>query len=458
VGVVGWVDFTRRVSALAFVLVALGLSTAQAAAASWLGPTDLTPIAPTWGVPGTTVDASEVAVGGNGDAAFVWARVVGGAYRVQTRSLTASGILTPIQTLSGPGSSGAEVAVDGDGDATFAWIRSVDGSYRAQTRTRTASGSLTPVRTLSGSDASSARVAVTVDGDAIFAWTRQIGGASRVQSRARSAAGVLSPVQTLSGVVGYPFAPVPRVGLDASGNAVVAWIRDHYDEAGEDRVGVVQTRTRFTDGTLGRVQDLSAPQLGVDSVRVGVDPGGDAVFAWLCGICHAHDTVVARSRSADGSLGPVQDLSAPGQFAYEPEVAVDADGGALVTWSRFVRVPPSPDRPDDHCCYRIEGRWRSRLGALSPVRLLSPAGQDARWPDVAVDEDGDAVVTWSGDERVRARVRPAAGVLGPVSTLSAAGRRALGGAPVAMDPSGDAAVTWVGYGVRDAQVQAAVGP
>ena len=66
---------------------------------------------------------------------------------------------------------------------------------------------------------------------------------------------------------------------------------------------------------------------------MAVDADGDAVFAWA-GSNGTAGGVKARTLSAAGVLGPVETLSDLDQFADSPDVAVDADGDAAVTWRR----------------------------------------------------------------------------------------------------------------------------
>ena len=93
------------------------------------------------------------------------------------------------------------------------------------------------------------------------------------------------------------------------------------------------------------------------------------------------------------------------------QVAVDADGDAVFTWRR-----------SDGTDYRVQARMRSAAGALSAVQTLSASGQSAVTPQVAIDPDGDAVFTWwrsdGANLRVQARARSAAGALSGVQTLS----------------------------------------
>ena len=110
----------------------------------------------------------------------------------------------------------------------------------------------------------------------------------------------------------------------------------------------------------------------------------------------------------------MQTLSPSGQAANGPQVAVDTDGDAVFTWYRF-----------DGAHQRVQGRARASNGTLSAAQTLSAAGQSATIPQVAVDADGDAVFTWQRSDgtnsRVQARARTAGGTLSTAQTLSTAG-------------------------------------
>ena len=138
-------------------------------------------------------------------------------------------------------------------------------------------------------------------------------------------------------------------------------------------------------------------------------------------------------------LGPLHDLSAAGQDAYEPQIASDAEGDAVAAWGRD----------------RIQARTISAAGVLGPVQTLSdPCTCRSTTPQVASDADGDAVAVWASQQiqRVEARTISAAGVLGPVQTLS------FGFAPqVASEADGDAVAVWTRR-VVNRRIQTARGP
>jgi hypothetical protein len=237
-----------------------------------------------------------------------------------------------------------------------------------QARARAADGTLGAVQTLSdpGQHAHEHRLAVDPNGDAVVVWRRGDGTTDcdghqcqRIQTRTRLASGVLTPVRTLS-VQGQQ-AGQPTVGVDSGGNAVFGWEReDGTTDCGSGPCQRVQARTLSAAGALSSVQTLSAAGQDADEPWVGVDAAGNAAFVWgrddgttQCGGFPC-ERIQARSRSAAGALTAVQTLSAGGQPATWPRVAVDPDGGldpnladAAAVWQRF-------DGSASFCCDRIQ--------------------------------------------------------------------------------------------------------
>jgi hypothetical protein len=128
-------------------------------------------------------------------------------------------------------------------------------------------------------------------------------------------------------------------------------------------------------------------------------------------------------------------------------VAIDADGDAAFTWQRF-----------DGDADRIQARTRTAAGVLGAIVNLSAAGDDAYAPRVASRDNGDRVFVWlrfdGANDRLQARTMSAAGALGAVQTISAAGADALTPQVAIGSSSGPAVATWERAGV----VQASRGP
>jgi hypothetical protein len=453
------------------LLVAIAVLAPGTAEAAFTTPQDLS---------GAGAFAPQVAVDTDGDGLTVWKGSDGSFFRAQARARSAAGILGPVETLSAAGRSAFEpgVAVDGGGDGLTVWRRRDGiaascsnnyGCFRIQARARSAAGVLATTQTLSPADqhADQPQVAIDANGNALVVWRRGDGtgschafGCYRIQARARSAAGTLGSVQTLS--VAGEDAGTPQVVIDADGDALVVWTRpDGTGACSGDDCQRIQARARAAAGTLGPLLTLSAAGQNATDPQVAGDPSGDALVVWRR-FDGSNWRIQARAHSAAGVLGAVQALSGLGATAERPQVAIDADGDALVVWRNF----------DDGA---IRARARSSAGVLAAVQTLSPPGQNAVEPQVASEADGDAVAVWGrfdaiggtcspssfGCIRAEARTRSAAGTLGSVQTLSASGQH-VGDPQVAAAADAFALAVWR-YGPGEGQgccagIQAAAGP
>ncbi len=288
-----------------------------------------------------------------------------------------------------------------------------------------AEGSFSTPQNLSapGQDASGPQVEVDSHDRATVVWSRSDGTNERVQARRIAANGTLESIQTISASGASAFDP--HVAIDSSDRATVVW---------ERLVGAdlrVQARRIAADGTLEPIQTLSAAGEDAFHIQVAVNAGGKATVVWE----RTSGPVQARQIAADGTVGPILTLSVAGQNAFTPQVAADSIGRATVVWERF-----------DGTNNRIQARRIAADGTLEPIQTVSGAGQDALAPQLAIDSSNRATVVWSrsdgANDRIQARRIAADGTtLGSVQTLSGAGKDAAD-PQVAIDSSGRATVVW----------------
>jgi hypothetical protein len=391
----------------------------------------------------------QVAVDPNGNAVFTWMAFNGVTNSIQARARSSAGVLGFAQGLSDAtqNASQPQVGIDSTGNAVFVWKRfdATSGTCcdRIQAVTRSSAGVLGTVETLSdpGQNADAPQVAVDPNGNAVFTWVLPDGTNTRVQGLARSSTGTLSPVQTLSAA--GQNASEPQVGIDSTGNAVFTWKRS---DGTNTRIEAI---ARSAAGTLSAVQLLSLAGQNASQPQVSVFSNGNAAFTWMR-FDGTNNRTETRTRSAAGTLTPVQPLSAPGQNASQPQVAaVSSSGAAVYAWTRF-----------DGTDFRVQTRARSSAGVLSAVQIVSPAGASSGIPQLAVDSSGNAVIVWRFDganKRVEARTRSAAGTLGAVQFLSIAGFDA--DLPqIAVSPGGTALVPWQLFDGKKSRVEGSVGP
>jgi PKD domain len=145
-------------------------------------------------------------------------------------------------------------------------------------------------------------------------------------------------------------------------------------------------------------------------------------------------------------------LSPSENNSSEPQIAVNTDGEAVAVWSHY---------NGSHEVVQASVRPASGGGWNPPV-TLSEASQNASYPQVAIDPQGEAIVVWeryNGSHNVvQASVRPAPGESWqtPVN-LSETNHEAY--LPqLAIAPNGEAIAVWELYNGSHAFVQASVRP
>ncbi len=380
---------------------------------------------------------AQVGVDADGDAVIVWSRFNSVNFVIQARSRSAAGTLGPVQeiTLTGQNAGQPQVGVAANGNALIVWGRFDGTTTRIQARSRSAAGVLGPVQDLAAAaNAGNPRVAMAPNGRSVIMW--QVG--DRMQARARSAAGALSATQTLS-QAGRPVGE-PRVGIADTGGAVFAWTRH------DGSFSRVQVRARTAAGALGPIQFVSLVNNQAAGLDISVDASGDALMVWE-NSTGGPTRVQARSRSAAGTLGPVQTVSLVGTFANFPQIGMQDDGDAIVAWRRSD--------------LRIQARAISSAGAVGALQDISSPSGFSDQPQVAYDENGVAVFvfshqnTGSSNNNIQARVRSAAGTLGPIENVTAAA--AFGFPQIAMD-NGVATAVWDRDFNSISRILAATGP
>jgi len=226
----------------------------------------------------------------------------------------------------------------------------------------------------------------------------------------------------------------PEVAVDGAGDAFVVWMRSNGTN------DIVQAAVKPAGGAPSMPVNLSAPGEEASEPQIAVDPGGEAIAVWVRSN-GSNDIVQAAIKPPGEGWGKPANLSEAGEEASQPQVAVDAAGDATVVWRRFNgsnHIVQTAGMP------AVEG-WGK------PVDL-SEAGQEAARPEIAVDGEGDAVAVWAGHgasgDLVQAAVKAEHGAWGKQATLSAAGQEPGQEAlspRAAIDAAGTATAVWVDY-------------
>jgi len=336
--------------------------------------------------------------------------------------------LTPALEMA----SGPDVAVARDGTATVVWSSLNYGTHTVFTRRISPNGALGAIRPLSaaGQDAFAPQVAVTAAGLATVTWARFDGTSFVVQARRITAAGLPEESTKTLSASGQD-AAAPQVAMAPDGTATVVWKRfdgSHY---------LVQERRIAAGGTVeSSAHTLSATGQDAVEPQVAVAADGTATVVWTR--YDGYDGIVQARQVAPSGTPKTTTLalSASGESGIQPQLALAPGGTATVVWNRF-----------NGSNWIVQERRLSAAGALlGGVVDLSATGRDAAEPKVAVAPDGTSTAVWDRFDGtsfvVQARRLDPAGVLGATTfNLSALGRDAAD-PQVAISPGGVATVLW----------------
>ncbi len=336
-------------------------------------------------------DASypQVAVGPDGATTITWYRSNGTHTIIQAATRPAgSATFSAAVNLSAAGqyASDPQVAVGPDGATTITWYRFNGFHYIIQAATRPA-GSATFSAAVDLSEdsrsAQSPQVAVGPDGATTITWRRFNGFHDIIQAATRPAgSATFSAAVNLSADGRY--ASEPQVAVGPDGATTITWYRSN--DAGAD---IIQARTRPAgSGTFSAAVDLSAAERAASSPQVAVGPDGATTITWYLFNNAGNDIIQAATRPAgSAAFSAAVNLSAAGQYAFSPQVAVGPDGATTITWHRSNgtnRIIQAATRPAG-----------SAIFSAAVNLSLSAPGQNADDPQVAVGPDGATTITWT---------------------------------------------------------------
>jgi predicted lipoprotein with Yx(FWY)xxD motif len=433
-----------------FVLVAAGAAAPPAARAQWTAD----------GVPlcaATNVQLSPaIAADGAGGAIVAWRDLRGTTYDIYASRVDASGVVgwTPNGVgvcLAAANQDSPAICSDGSGGAIVAWRDVRGGTYDIYVRRVDASGA--PQWTADGvplctAAAQQQRPVIAPDGSggAVVAWDDDRSGASAIYARRVDASG--APLWTANGVKLSPGtgngASVPAIIPDLAGGAIIAW---HDGRGGPydiyvqrvDAAGVPQWGTDgvalctnsfdqqeariTTDGAGGaivtwydyrgtisdiyvrRVDSAGVPQWTADGVAlctasadqrfptIAPDGAGGAIVAWRDTRAGSHNDIYARRVDASGSAlwtADGQAICTVGADQYQPTIASDGAGGAIISWWDF-----RGGAAYDIYAQRVDsaGTPQWTVDGLA----LCTAANSQRSPVIVSDGAGGALVGWEDD-------------------------------------------------------------
>jgi large repetitive protein len=348
-------------------------------------------------------------------------------------------------TVSDAISDRDSLPLDGDRDGVPGGSYTQDFSLRLLV----AAGDEFQVNSFTNNSQSLPSVAMDADGDYVVAWQSygQDGSSLGIYAQRYDASGVPQGAEFQVNSFTSSIQGSPSVAMDANGDFVVAW--QSLDQDGSN-FGIYAQRYDATGVAQGaEFQVNSFTSSFQRSPSVAMDADGDFVVTWQSfGQDGSFDGIYAQRYDASGVAqgAEFQVNSFTNSSQNSPSVAMDADGDFVVTWQ---------SNGQDGSGFGIYSQRYDASGVAqgAEFQVNSFTNSSQASPSVAMDADGDFLVAWQSDgqdgslDGVYAQRYDASGVAqGAEFQVNSFTNNSQRRPSVAMDVDGDFVVTWQSYG------------
>ncbi|MCI5073388.1 hypothetical protein MRY82_10695 [bacterium] len=233
------------------------------------------------------------------------------------------------------------------------------------------------------------------DGNIIVAMTQYNGSENQVYlSEYRDGtwtypADLMDSISVAAGTAAYDV----EVAMNNNGEAVVVWVQ--YDGTADDNIYL----SEYRNGSWMHPADLDDhinPDGGFAyDVEVEMNDQGVVLVTWVQYDPVADNDNVYLSEYRNGSWTHPADLddhiSPDGENAVDPELDINSKGDAIVVWSQHV------DGVIDDQVFMSHYKNGSWTHPADLTDYISPGETDADDPEVALDNKGNAIITWNQD-------------------------------------------------------------
>lgn len=235
----------------------------------------------------------------------------------------------------------------------------------------------------------SPQLAVSSGGSLMAVWReRNPGDSNDSMKAARFNAGSWQAPVRIEELVTAVRDSVPRVALDASGNAVAAWHQAN---------SIYVNRFNASTGSWGTATEIDAGQLSSTSnarIRLAMADDGRAVLAWTSGLF----AVKALAYTPAGGFGAPSQVNS---YSAGHFLGLDREGRALLVY----RAPTQWPNPTD-ATMNLYARELPAGGVWSAPALLETGGGEVKaGVSCAMNASGAALCAWAQDDVANSSVR-----------------------------------------------------
>ena len=290
------------------------------------------------------------------------------------------------------------------------------------------------IETNNAGDANSPQVAIDASGNALAVWAQSDGTRLNVWANRYTAAtsswGTAALIESddLGGVAN------PQIAMDTSGNALAVW-----EQSDGSRFNIWANRFTAANNSWGTAVLIENNDAGNASApQIAVDANGDALVVWAQSDGTRFNIYSNRFTASSSSwAAPVVIEADNVADAYSPQIAIDANGNAMAVWQQF-----------EAGTFNIwANRYTSATGKWGTAALIetSNAG-NASNQKIAVDTAGNALAVWTQFDgttnHIYANRFTAASSSWGVAAVIRTGTGDTDRPQIAFDASGNALAVW----------------
>jgi PKD domain len=415
-----------------------------ASAAGWLPPVNASATAPN---AGGVASLQDVTVNGQGNAVAAWIQAsIDGPEVIKAATRPAGGPWSNSVVISDAdeGKVGLKLVANAEGDAAIVWIGQKGGKQIAHVATRPAGGDWSEPAALSDVEryAREPDLAIDEQGAMTAIWREGKGPGVHgvVKAATRPAGGEWSESVELSDGDGE--AASPQIVVDPQGEITAVWVLN----TGSRSDGVIQSKTRPASGEWSAEPVDVSGENGLASVpRIAVDAQGDATVVWQqrdIPAANGFYIFVQTAHRVDGTWSDPLSLTREDWLSTKPELTADPQGNVTAIWR--TGEPGTATRYLQVRSRSAAGSWGAPFDLVTKSGLSEPGESDLQ---LAADPQGNVTAIWTAWSAPTYVVRSARLPFGgtwstPVDVSSAAGYSLL--PRLAVDPQGYATVLWSG--------------
>ena len=244
----------------------------------------------------------------------------------------------------------------------------------------------------------------------------------------------------------------PHAAVDNNGNAIVVWIQS---DGANDQVFKAEFRNGSWTFPTGLTDNISPDGQAAAVPKVAMDNNGNATIVWY----QTDGTFlrIFKSEYRGGSWTHPADLtdniSPAGQHALQPRVAMDDNDNTIIIWSQ--------SDGSNTQAFKSEYRSGSWTHPASLTDNISPDSQNIldSGLQVAMDNNGNAIISWSqldgtGYQIYKSEYRSGSWThpADLTDNMNPDGQSISGSSRIAMDNNGNAIIVWNQYNGTEYQI------